>query len=290
MGDPNVGRPTGPRKGPIESCRVHRPRPGRGRSQLAQAPWPRGARLGTRQHLSASDTGAAGLASSLPASSGTGPSGPAGIARGKASAGWLARAAEGEAKAPDTWFLKLRESDPATTTPGNKANALIHRYSPPTSCAERPVMHGHDRRECAPDYRLIRRDCAREPGAGLTQKVTLSLGGHGLPADAAREVLAERVAGGALITVLCAWLGRHAARARAMVPRLASTAAAEPVPIAAIAVARAAAPDRPCRAGGMFSGRDRSCRRRGSWLDPRGRGWHDRRGERGVAGAAGSSR
>jgi hypothetical protein len=41
--------------------------------------------------------------------------------------------------------------------------------------------------------------------------------------------------------LLCAWLGRHAARALAMVLRSAYTATAEPVAIAAIAVARAAA-------------------------------------------------
>jgi hypothetical protein len=56
---------------------------------------------------------------------------------------------------------------------------------------------------------------------------------------------------------LCAWLGRHAARALAMVPRSAYTATAEPVTIAAIAVARAAA--RSALSGwGTFIGQDRS--------------------------------
>jgi hypothetical protein len=69
----------------------------------------------------------------------------------------------------------------------------------------------------------------------------------------AREVRAKQVAGGALITLLCARLGCHAARPLAMVPRSAYAAAAGP---AAIAVARGAA--RPaCRAEGGI-GQDRS--------------------------------
>jgi hypothetical protein len=68
----------------------------------------------------------------------------------------------------------------------------------------------------------------------------------------AREVRAKHVADGALITLLCARLGCHAARPLAMVPRSAYAAAAEP---AAIAVARTAARS-ACRAASARIDRD----------------------------------
>jgi hypothetical protein len=69
----------------------------------------------------------------------------------------------------------------------------------------------------------------------------------------AREVRAKQVADGALITLLCARLGCHAARPLAMVPRSAYAAAAKPT---AIAVARTAARS-ACRAEGASARIDR---------------------------------
>jgi hypothetical protein len=69
----------------------------------------------------------------------------------------------------------------------------------------------------------------------------------------AREVRAKQVADGALITLLCARLGCHAAGPLAMVPRSAYAAAAG---LAAIAVARTAA-RLACRAEGASARIDR---------------------------------